>query len=244
LIPYGIHVFFRTLILPPASPLIVGIVGLVCWRRRPRLGLTLCALSIGSLWILSTPIISDALARSVERYPALDPTRLTPAQARAQAIVILGGGIRHDAPEYGGDAPNPPVVLRLVEGAKIARATHLPILVSGDLREAQSMRRFLEEDLQVPVRWAESTSKNTRENADFSARILLPAGVRRIILVTSGSHLARSAADFTDAGFEVVAAPAEMWTLDERGAFAVLPSIRALSRSYVTLYEWIGGIVR
>ncbi len=139
--------------------------------------------------MLSTPILSDALARSVECYPALDPTRLTPAQARAQAIVILGGGLRHDAPEYGGDAPIAPAVLRLVEGAKIARATHLPVLVTGDVREAPAMRRFMEEDLQVPVRWTESASKTTRDNADFSARMLLPAGVRQIILVTSGSHL-------------------------------------------------------
>jgi uncharacterized SAM-binding protein YcdF (DUF218 family) len=244
LIPFGLHVFLRALILPPACLLIVGVAGLVCWRRWPRVGFALCAVCVGGLWVLSTPFIADALARSVERYPALDPSRLTPDQARAQAIVILAGGVRRDAPEEGGDAPSALTAFRLVEGAKVARATHLPILISGNVHEAPAMRRFLEEDMQVPVRWIESTSKDTRENADFSARILLPAGVKRIILVTSSAHMARSVADFADAGFEVIAAPAQMWTLDERGALAVAPSISALFRSHIALYEWIGGIVR
>jgi uncharacterized SAM-binding protein YcdF (DUF218 family) len=241
---FGLHVLLRTLVLPPASLLILGLVGLACWRRRRRLGFALCALSIGGLWILATPLIADALARSAERYPALDPAHLTPVQARAQAIVILAGGVRHDAPEAGRDAPNSLTALRLVEGAKIARATHLPVLVSGSPHEAFAMQRFMEEDLQVPVRWTESASKDTRENAQFSARILQPAGIERIILVTSSPHLARAAADFADAGFEVVAAPAEMWTYDERGALTLVPSILALSRSHIALYEWAGRIMR
>jgi uncharacterized SAM-binding protein YcdF (DUF218 family) len=222
----------------------LGAVGLACWRRRPRLGFGLCAISIGSLWLLATPFIADALVRSAERYPALDPAHLTPEQARAQAIVILGGGVRRGAPEAGGDAPNEPTALRLVEGAKIARVTQLPVLISGGPREAVAMRRFMQEELQIPVRWTESASKDTRENADFSARILRPAGIGRIILVTSSPHLARAAADFSDAGFEVSAAPAQMWTYDERGALALVPSVQGLTRSHVALYEWAGRLVR
>lgn len=244
MIAFGLHVLLRTLILPPASPLILGAIGLLLWKRRPRLAFALCALSIGSLWLLATPLFSDALARSAERYPALDPARLTAAQARAQAIVILGGGVRRDAPEAGGDAPGTLTALRLVEGAKIARATHLPVLVSGSAHEARAMRRFMEEDLQVSVRWTESDSKDTRENAEFSARILKPEGIDRIILVTSSPHLARAAADFTDAGFDVTAAPAQMWTYDERGVLALVPSTQALARSHIAIYEWIGRIVR
>jgi uncharacterized SAM-binding protein YcdF (DUF218 family) len=134
--------------------------------------------------------------------------------------------------------------LRLVEGAKIARATHLPVLVSGNDREAFAMRRFLEEDLQVPVRWVESASNDTHENAVFSARLLRQHGIERIILVTSSAHLTRAVAEFRAAGLEVEAAPAEMWTRDERGALALVPSVSALERSHTALYEWAGRMVR
>lgn len=241
---FGLHVLLRTLILPPASPLLVGAAGLLLWRRRPRIGMALCALCIVTLWALSVPILADALARSAEAYPALDPARLTASQARAQAIVILGGGLRGDAPEAGGDAPSAAADLRLIEGAKVARATHLPILVTGSPREAVAMRRFMQEDLGLPVRWVESASSNTHENAVFSAAILGKEGVRRIILVTSSPHMMRAAAEFAAAGFEVIAAPAEMLTRDERGALLFVPSIMALYRSHSALYELIGRLVR
>ena len=241
---YGLHILLRTLILPPASPLLIGMAGLVLWRRRPRLGIALCAVCIVTLWALCTPILANALAHATEDYPALDPARLTASQARAQAIVILGGGVRFDAPEVGGDAPNAVTDLRLIEGARVARATHLPILMSGSAREAAAMRRFMEGDLQLPVRWVESESRNTHENAVFSAAILGKEGIRRIILVTSSLHMARAAAEFAAAGFEVTAAPAEMLTRDQLGALAIAPNVMALYRSYSALYELAGRLVR
>lgn len=238
-----LRILLKQLVLPPCGPLLVGIAGLLFWSRRPRLGLVLCAVGIGSLWLLATPIIADALARAAEGYPALDPTQLNEQQASAEAIVILGGGYRRNAPEAGGDAPNAAGDLRLIEGAKIARATHLPILVSGSLREANAMRRFVEENLQMPVRWVENASGDTHENAIFSARLLRKQGIEHIILVTSSAHMVRAAAEFTAAGLEVTAAPAEMWTWDERGVMAFVPSLLALDRSHSALYEWAGRIV-
>jgi uncharacterized SAM-binding protein YcdF (DUF218 family) len=240
----GLRILLKALILPPSGPLLLAVAGLVCWPRRPRLGFTLCALGIGSLWLLATPIISDALARSAEGYPPLDPAHLTASQASAQAIVILGGGVRRNAPEVGGDAPGTHADLRLIEGAKIARATHLPVLISGSGGEAAAMRRFLEDDLQVPVRWLESASATTHENAVYSARLLRKQGIDRIILVTSSPHMVRAAAEFAAAGLQVTAAPAEMWTRDERGALGFVPSVLALYRSHIALYEYAGRLVR
>jgi uncharacterized SAM-binding protein YcdF (DUF218 family) len=242
--PYEMHILLRTLFLPPASPLLIGMAGLLLWRRRPRLGMALCAACIVTLWALSTPILADALARTTENYPALDPAHLTSSQARAQAIVILGGGMRRNAPEVGGDAPSAGTDFRLIEGARVARATHLPILMSGGADEAAAMRRFMEEDLQLPVRWVESESRNTHENAVFSAAMLGKEGIRRIILVTSSPHMTRAAAEFAAAGLEVTAAPAEMASRDEPGALALAPSVMALGRSYSALYELAGRLVR
>jgi uncharacterized SAM-binding protein YcdF (DUF218 family) len=241
---FGLHVLLRTLVLPPVSPLLVGIAGLLCWRARPRLGMALCVVCIVTLWALATPFLADVLGRSAEGYPALDPAHLTPGQARAQAIVVLGGGVRRGAPEAGGDAPSVTADLRLIEAAKVARVTHLPILISGAAHEAAAMRRFMEEDMQLPVRWVESASKDTRENARFSAAILDKEDIHRIILVTSSMHMVRAAAEFTAAGFDVTAAPAEMVTLDEPGVLTLIPSALALYRSHVAVYEWVGRLVR
>jgi uncharacterized SAM-binding protein YcdF (DUF218 family) len=238
------RILLKVLVLPPSGPLLLGIAGLLLWPRRPRIGFALCAASIGSLWLLATPLISDALTRATEGYPALDPAHLTATQARAQAVVILGGGVRRNAPEVGGDAPAVHVDLRLIEGAKVARATHLPVLISGSPREAAAMRHFMEEDLQLPVRWVEGASKDTLENAVFSARLLREQGIDRIILVTSSEHMVRAAEEFAAAGLDVTAAPAGMWTHDERGLLAFVPSVGALDRSHRALYEWAGRLVR
>jgi uncharacterized SAM-binding protein YcdF (DUF218 family) len=233
-----VRIFLRNLLMPPASPLLIGLLGLLLWRRWARLGVTLCAISIASLWLLSTPFVADAIGHSAEGYPALDPTHLTAAQAEARAIVILGGGFRQNAPEVGADTPSITGDLRLIEGARVARATHLPVMISGAPPEAASMRRFMEEDLQVPVTWVEGDSWTTRQNAAFSARRLLPLGIDRIILVTSSPHMTRAARDFTAVGFKVNAAPADMVTRDDPGLFWILPSAHALTRSAQALYEW------
>ena len=242
--PIELRIFLKVLMLPPSSPLLLGLAGLLLWRRRPRLGYALCAAAICSLWALSMPIVADALARITEGFPPLDPAHLTAEQSGAQAIVILGGGVRRNAPESGGDAPSLHVDLRLLEGAKIARATGLPVLVSGSARETVAMRRFMEEDLKVPVRWVEGASTDTHENAVFSARLLKKQGIDYVILVTSSAHMVRAAAEFAAAGLQVAAAPAEMWTHDERGAIAFVPSVSALERSHTALYEWAGRIIR
>src|SRR5271166_2364505 len=242
--PLELRVLLKDLTMPPAGPLIVGVLGLLICLRRPRLGLALCAAAIMGLWLLATPIVADALARAMEAYPALDPAHLTAAQSKAQAIVILGGGVRRGAPEVGGDAPSITADLRLIEGAKVARATQLPILISGSPLEARSMRDFLANDLGIQARWVESASSDTHENALFSARLLAAQGLNHVILVTSSAHMARAVDEFTAAGLDVEAAPAEMWTWDERGALRFVPSMAALDRSRTALYEWSGRAFR
>lgn len=239
---YGLRVILRGLMLPPAGPLLIGIVGLLM-RRRPRLGFSLCAVSIIGLWLLSIPLIADTLGRAAEGYPAVAPADLPALRNEAGAIVVLGGGFRFNAPEAGGDAPSPVADLRLIEAARVARATQLPVLVTGNGLEAAVMERFMEETMQVPVRWVENHSGTTRQNAEFSARILRPLGIERIILVTTGTHMIRAVGDFKSAGFSVIPVPADMVTRDEPGVLVFVPSVEALSRSQSALYEFAGRFV-
>ncbi len=84
----SIKTLLKGLILPPAGPILLAVLGLFLIRRRPLLARTCLVLGLGSLWLLSTPVVSDALERLAEHYPPLD-LRST---SGVQAIVILGGG--------------------------------------------------------------------------------------------------------------------------------------------------------
>jgi uncharacterized SAM-binding protein YcdF (DUF218 family) len=233
---------FRTLVLPPAGPLIVGVLGclLASTRRFRRTGLLLCAIAVGSLWLLSTPIIANRLTRSVSTFPPLDLAQ----PVSADAVVILAGGVRRFAPEYNEDAPNEITLQRIVYGARVARVTRLPVLVSGGRGEARTMATFLERDFATTPQWIESESRNTHENALFSAPILKQAGISRIVLVTSATHMPRAAAEFVAQGMQVIAAPVSLYSPRQGVLARWIPGIAGMRDSYNALYELTGDAAR
>jgi uncharacterized SAM-binding protein YcdF (DUF218 family) len=231
----------RNLILPPAGPLLLGFAGLLLLRRRPRLARVLLAAGLGSLWLLSLPIVADALTRLTMHYPPLDLAQRT----QAQAIVILGGGgQRAYAPEYGGPAAEPLLLERLAFGAYVARQSGLPVLVTGNGIEAVAMSATLARNFGIEARWIESRSYDTFDNARYSAQLLHADGVQRIILVTSATHLWRAAHEFSAAGLDVVPAPAGVLAERDTGMWRYLPDIAALGRSYAASYELLGEPAR
>ena len=232
----------KNLILPPTGLLIVAFVGLLLWRltRRRKSGMSLAGGALLALWLLATPAIADHLVQWSEAYPPLDLSQ----PVAAEAIVVIAGGVRVNAPEYGTSAPSPTTLERLVYSARVAHTTGLPVLVSGSRAEAQAMDGVLRRDLAVTPRWIESRSRDTRENALFSASILERAGVRRIVLVTSSAHMARALREFQAAGLTVVPAPAAMWTRRDLGMLLWVPNADALIRSQRACYEALGRFVQ
>jgi uncharacterized SAM-binding protein YcdF (DUF218 family) len=231
----------RDLVLPPAGPLLLALLGLVLLKSRPRLGRTCLIAGTASLWLLSTPIVADALTGLVEVYPPLDFRQA----AAAQAIVILGGGgQRKLAPEYGGPAAEPFLLERLSYGAYVAQKTGLPILVTGSLIEAHAMHDSLQRNFATEARWIDDQAYDTFQNARNTARILTADGVRRIVLVTRATHMRRSVREFTAAGFDVVPAPAGMLAPQDQTVQRYLPNPDALLRSYMASYEMLGEPVR
>ena len=238
---FELRILLRTLILPPACLLILGFAGLLLARRHRRLGAGLAAISLAALWLLSTPVIADGLERAADHYPALDLAR--PVNARA--IVILGGGgYRKYAPEYGGPAPAYAMYDRLAYGAFVARRTGLPILVTGKGMEAVTMQVSLARDFRVQTKWLDEAAKDTYGNAHDAAHILRSAGITRVVLVTSDTHLWRAAQEFEAAGLHIVPAPADVWAPREIGAMRYVPTATGLLRSYTALYELVGEGVR
>jgi uncharacterized SAM-binding protein YcdF (DUF218 family) len=231
----------KTMILPPAGPLLLALLGLLLLKRKPALARICLIVAVVSLWLLSTPVISDALSSLVERYPPLN----LGAAKDAQAIVILGGGgQRRLAPEYGGPAAEPFLLERLAYGAFVARATGLPVLVTGYRIEARAMQDTLQRNFGVDARWVDDQSYDTFENARNSASLLKSDGVHRIMLITRATHMPRSVREFTAAGIEVIAAPVGVLASRDEGIYRYLPGPDALHRSHMAIYEVLGEPVR
>ena len=238
----------HTLLLPPGGPLLLATAGACLIARRGagvrsrRVGWTLLWCGLATLWLLAIPLVADALSRAVQRCPALDLSR--PVQA--QAIVILGGlSHRLHMSEYGGE---PAASLELLEkvnyAAFVARRTGLPVAVSGARDETLAMRASLARDFQIETRWVENRSRDTFQNAEFSAALLKPLGITRIVLVTSADHEWRAMQEFVSTGFSVVPAPIG---LDMPGVIRLksfVPDVDALSRSTTALYELLGDLAR
>ena len=234
---------FKALMLPPGCLLLLGLVGLWLARKRFRLGASLTAVALGFLYILSTGLFGGwALGLLSPAY--VDPRTRTDAQA----IVVLAGGTYGYAPEYEGDMVSRLTLMRARYAARLHTLTGRPILVSGGSladdvsAEAIQMQALLVDEFKVPVRWVESRSRNTFENALGSRQILAPLDIKTIYLVTHAWHLPRARLAFEHAGFVVVAAPTGFATAAGFGYRDFLPQPSGWVSSYYFFHEIIGYV--
>ncbi|WP_036665515.1 YdcF family protein [Paludibacterium yongneupense] len=233
-----LHMLFGAFLLPPGCLLLLGLYG-VRQLRRGR-GAAAALLSLFGFYLISTPWLALRLNAPLEAAsPVLDMSAL-PA---FDAIVVLGGG-KHDAPEFGGEQASSDTLLRLRYAARLARISGKPVLTSGGaplggIPEAQIMARTLHDDYGVPVRWTESESVNTAANARLSAAMLHAAGVRRIALVSQGWHLRRAAALFRAQGLTVLPAPTGLVRYEATGSMLLLPGAQAQKDVASALREWL-----
>lgn len=233
--------------LPPLSLILLGALGWILLKRFPRLGKSLITASFALLYLLASPLVADQLLGLLEK-------NIKPLQAQdlrhAEAIVILGGGAYRDAPEYGQDSAGILTLARLQYGAHLHRMTGLPILVTGGnpedgLPEAQIMRRTLEEHFGVPVKWIEARAYNTAQNASFSAEILLPIGIKKVLVVSHAWHMPRARYAFEKVGMHFLPAPTRFANPPQQidagySLFDFIPNARSLENSYFALHELIG----
>ena len=237
------------LILPPGGNLLLAVAGLALWRRARSLAMLLFAVSFVSLTMFSMPKVGDALFEAIERFPARLPGAALAADVGA--IVVLAGGRNANAPEYGGETVAARSLVQLRYGARLQRETGLPLLVSGGrvhggepASEAALIKGVLERELNVPVRWLEERSRNTAENASYSAELLREENIAAVILVTSAAHMPRAVEVFEGQGVRVTAAPTGRRTGNRAAAGVLdwLPSARALDKSRIALHELVGQL--
>lgn len=218
------------------------IAGALIGLRWRRAGFVIVLVSSLCLFVAATPAFSSYLLYRVEaRLPRDVDLR------KAQAIVVLGGDMRPGDGRGIPDRLGPLSLERLIFAARAYRQLHLPVAVTGGpisrgrTSEAELMSAALEREFAVPVRWVEGRSATTWENAVFTARLLRPARIRTVVLVTNAWHLPRALWAFERAGLTALPWPAPRIALDASDPSDFLPQADALLASFYGLHELIGG---
>jgi uncharacterized SAM-binding protein YcdF (DUF218 family) len=236
------------LLSPLGTALALGVVALLLARLNvQRWAWRLGALAVLWLGVWSLPVASHALRGWVEApYPALAVEQLP----QAQAVVVLGGAIRPAEPgQLWPDMQSS--ADRVWHGARLYHAGKAPLVVLtggsnpalSATSEAEAMRLLLR-DMGVPesALLLEERSRNTRQNAAFTAEILKARGISSVLLVTSALHMRRAVALFEAEGLVVTPAAADHETRTQLNAVDWLPSADALDGSARAMKELVGRV--
>ncbi|MDR0307544.1 MAG: YdcF family protein [Chitinispirillales bacterium] len=231
--------------------LLASFLTAVIWRRV-KLTLIFFSGAFFVLLLLSTPLLSRPLMRGLEKQ-YMPSENYSPASA----VVLLGGAtVGKISPRIYAETNHN--ANRIFHAVRVFRQSGSPKLVlSGGVieftsnemvSEAQSMYTLLNEFFGMDTSdvLLEDESKNTRENALYTKKVMEEAGMGNdIILVTSAYHMPRSAAVFRKAGFSVTPAPTGYYE-EESFAFKLyqwLPKTSTLFKSSIALHEYYGSVV-
>lgn len=240
-----------SLVMPLASLVLLALVGLVlvAQRKHLRKGLLLGVAASSGLWLLSCQGVAVWLAaHALPQYLPATPAQLHARQV--QAIVVLGGGIYPQAPEYGQAQPGPATAARLRYGIWLARQTGLPVAFTGGIgwamgadqasSEAEIAGRVAQQDYGVTLRWRETRSRDTFENARELTPMLKRDGIKTIALVTDAVHMPRSVLEFERQGLVIIPAPTGFVLPTRSGPMQWLPSTDGIAASTRVLHELLG----
>src|SRR5690606_10164103 len=117
-----------TLVLPPAGPLLLALLGLLLMLRWRRTGRALAFAGVFAGLALGAKAVALPLTQAL--LPLPEPLREDHLKG-VQAIVVLGSGVLERAPEYGEAQPSTGTLTRLRYGAWLARRTGLPLAFAG-----------------------------------------------------------------------------------------------------------------
>jgi uncharacterized SAM-binding protein YcdF (DUF218 family) len=230
------------------------------WRlkRGRRGGGWLLALSLVLAWLSATEVAGELLSRAAGQPPLLRPAQVDALRGqRGGAVLVLGGGVNRHVPEFGYGRPTDITAERLAYGVWLARRSGWPLGFSGGIgwlatelhqSEASIISRVAAQDYGLPLRWAEGSSRDTRENAANTLPMLAKAGVTQVLLVTHAEHMHRALRAFeaqaVPLGISVVPAPVG---LRPEGAISFddwYPSTGGFERVRYVVYEalarWAG----
>jgi uncharacterized SAM-binding protein YcdF (DUF218 family) len=226
--------------------------------RRRQANLWLSGTGMGLIWVCAMPLTSRQLIWGLEEQAAaLTPQHLP----KADAVVVLGGGLRPALPPRqgvevaeGGD--------RLLRGVQLVRQGLAPLLVTSGGRVGFTgndpappealWARDLAQQLGLPAGQIliNPGSRTTAEEARDIGDIGRQRDWTRVLLVTSAFHMPRSLASFRQrSGLSVVPVACD-YQLPDRAHYgqptagntlkSLLPDAEALHLSTVALKEHLG----
>lgn len=232
------------MIMPPFNVLMLWLFALLCFGFKcKKLGYLSTFFGIAILYIFSIPYTSKTLNDSL-----ITEDKLTLQDYRsAQAIVLLGGGIRDSKELFGKLTTNQIAVERVRYAAFLQKETQLPLLITGSAANGTSEAKIMADELamfyQIPTKWLEEKAKTTKENALFSREMLEKEGIKRIVLVTNQWHMQRAKMLFEKQGFEVLPASVGSGATPETYGINLMyfiPQAGAMHSNTQALKEWIG----
>jgi uncharacterized SAM-binding protein YcdF (DUF218 family) len=198
---------------------ILLLVGMICWRRRPRLARRIAVAGVLLFFAIGFTAPPRSVLRAFEETYA--PTTV-PLESLAGAIILGGSedvGIK--AVERGQVLVNG-AAERLTTGTRLLRqypryvVVHTGLSGHADTRgmtESEMARLFFTEqqaDLSRVI--FESGARDTYENALFTRQLPGVDTTRRWLLVTSALHMPRSMAVFEKLGWDVEPMPVDYRT--------------------------------
>ncbi len=223
--------------------------GLLLLQRRPRLGRRLSWLALIVLALSGWTSAPEAMLRTLEsRYPAspsLDPQRFV-------GVVVLGGGLSHSDlwTTYKQVALNEQAERMTEAVGLLRRYPHLRLLFTGGdasvaadgISEAQRARMFFDAMGVDATRASyEARSRNTYENARFSAAVQGIDHQQPWLLLTSAFHMPRAMGVFVRAGWNATPWPVDYRTTPPDSWFDF--SLHDGPRLWeLALHEWLGFI--
>ena len=227
-------------------------------QASKRWGLALGGSGLGLIWLFAMPITSRELIWGLEeRAAALTPQPIP----RANAVVVLGGGLRPAlAPRQGVEVAEGGD--RLLTGLRLLRQNKAPLLLTsgaqisftaGDPAPAEAVSaRILAIELGVRPDQIliNPHSRTTAEEARDIGELGRRRGWKRVLLVTSAFHMPRSLATFRQRSGLTVIPVACDYQLPTRELFGrptlgsilkgIAPDAEFLYLSSVALKEHLG----
>jgi uncharacterized SAM-binding protein YcdF (DUF218 family) len=234
--------FLEFLLLPPANLPMLAVAGLIVRRRFRRPGEWLTAASCVLLLLMAMPFFGGTLLVSLEQGLPSD----VPAGSKPGAIVMLTGDIERFAGDNPGFSPGRLTLDRERACSTVFRRVQLPVLVAGGILRpgdppiAAVTAQSLRDDFQIPVRWMETRSRDTWENAEYSAAILRANGIGSVYLVTHAWHMRRALLAFHHFGIHVIPAPVQIDRYPDVSLGDLMPNVRGWVTTYYALHEWLG----
>lgn len=200
------------------------------------------------LYLLSVEPVKDFLLLPLEnKFSPFEISELN----EEDVIVVLGGGMYDKSPaEDMKPSLSPDSLKRTVYAFYLQKELNLPVIATGGkVFQHSSTASSAEVMKSVIVKlgaemnriYTENKSKNTAQNAKFTAKIMEKYGWEHALLVTSAYHMPRSVLSFRSTGVSITAAPADYKT-DRSGYlwYSFMPQMSYLKDSWNALHEYAG----